>query len=93
MDTITITPGQAIVYGMLITGAVSFVLGLIPLLFGYFKGKLKLGIIAILTMTIGGAVLGVIFSVPALVFFMWLVIKGGKPKNTLPSVETGSENN
>lgn len=93
MDTINLTTREALIYGTLILAGIGFVLGLIPLGFGFFNGKLKLGLIAILATTIGGAVLGLFFSVPAAVIFTWLVIRASKSKAAPLAVETDSENN
>lgn len=63
---------------LLLFAVIGFVLGLIPLLFGYFSKQLKLGLIAIAVMTIGGAILGIYVSIPGMIFFTWLVARNAK---------------
>lgn len=78
MEPIHISTNEAILYLALINGAVGFVLGLVPLGFGYFRGRRRLGAIAIMTTTIGGALLGIIFIIPAMALFTWLVMREGR---------------
>ena len=93
MGPIEISTREAIVYSALLNAAIGFVLGLIPLLFGYFKGKLKIGVFGILSSTIGGAILGVFLSVPAMVIFTWLVVRASKTDVPVEASDTESENN
>ena len=60
---------------MLITAGIGFVIGLVPLIFGLVKGKLKLGVLGLLASTIGGALLGLLLSVPAAAVFIWKIMK------------------
>lgn len=55
--------------------AVGFALGLIPLVVGIVRGKLKLGLIGLVVSTLGGALLGVILSIPAMGIFTWLILR------------------
>jgi hypothetical protein len=72
------TTTEAIVYATLINAGIGLILGLIPLLFGYFNKRLKTGAIGFATAILGGAVLGIFLSVPATIVFTWLVVR--KPK-------------
>lgn len=74
METIHITTREAILYFALINAAVGFFLGLIPLCFGFFRGKKKLGVLGIISSTVGGAVLGIYLVFPIIATFMWLII-------------------
>lgn len=65
-------------YAALFNAGIGLVLGLVPLIFGFVKGRVKYGVIGLLACLVGGAVLGIILSVPAMVFFTWLVVRGGK---------------
>ncbi len=72
---IEFTESQLMVYGPLINAAIGFFLGLVPLGFGYIRKKLRLGILGIVSATLGGAILGVFLSIPAMAIFTWLVIR------------------
>ena len=70
---------QFILYTLLINGAIGFILGLIPLLFGYFNRRLRTGVIGIIASTVGGLLLGIFLSVPAAAIFTWLAIRKTAP--------------
>jgi hypothetical protein len=89
METIHLTTQEAIIYAALINAAVGFFLGLIPLCFGFFKGSKKLGILGIVCSTVGGAILGIFLSVPAVALFTWLIIRDTKP--TEPALQPVDE--
>ncbi len=69
------TTREAVLFFALINAGVGLVLGLIPLLFGYFNNRLKLGIIGFVTAIVGGAILGIFLSIPATIVFTWLVVR------------------
>ena len=78
METIHLSTREAIVYFVMINAAVGFVLGLIPLLFGYFNKQVRTGVTGIIAATIGGAVLGIFAAIPATIIFTWLVVRRSK---------------
>lgn len=78
MEPYQISTREAIVWVMLINAIIGLVLGLIPLLFGYFNKQLKLGVAGIAVATLGGAVLGIFASIPATIVFTWLVARRSK---------------
>jgi hypothetical protein len=78
MEPIQLTTREALLWVTLINFVIGFILGLIPLLFGYFSKQLKLGLAGILTSTLGGAVLGIFISIPATIVFTWLVARRSK---------------
>jgi len=79
METpIHLTTREAIIWFLVLNAAIGFILGLIPLLFGYFSKQLKLGLLAIAVTTIGGALLGVIISIPGTIVFTWLVARNAR---------------
>ena len=84
MDPVSLTTRQAIIYSALINMAIGFVLGLIPFFFGYFNKEKRLGTIAILISTLGGAVLGIFISIPATIIFTWMIVRRAKPKPEPP---------
>lgn len=79
MEPIRVSTTEFFSYVMLINAAIGFVLGLVPLGFGFIRGQRKLGILGILTSTIGGAILGIFLSVPAMAIFTWLVVRRSHP--------------
>jgi len=81
MDDIRLTSREAYIYGTLVTAGVGFVIGLIPLVVGVVKKKLKLGVLGLVASTVGGALLGLILALPFAAIFVWLIVK-------LPSTTT-----
>lgn len=78
MDTTTITPQQAVMYAALLNAGIGFVLGLIPLIAGFVKGNVKMGLAGLAASTLGGAILGILLSIPAAAFFTYLIVRGQK---------------
>jgi hypothetical protein len=85
MEPIRISTQQAYLYTMLITAAIGFVVGLVPLVIGVVKGKAKLGILGLVASTIGGALLGLLLSIPAAAIFVWLILKKPVAATDVPS--------
>ncbi len=65
----------------LMGAALGFILGLFPLILGYFKGKLKFGLLGLFGSTIGGAILGVFLSIPIIAVCVWLILR--KPQEVV----------
>ena len=80
MEPIRVSTTEFFSYVMLINAAIGFVLGLVPLGFGFIRGQRKLGVLGILASTVGGAILGVFLSVPAMAIFTWLVVRRSSPE-------------
>lgn len=51
------------------------VLGLIPLTIGLIKGRRAYGIYGLIACLVGGALLGILLSVPACILFTWLCLR------------------
>jgi hypothetical protein len=66
---------ELILYAILFNTALGFVLGLIPLVLGFVRGRVKYGLLGLAASIIGGAILGVILSIPAALIFTWLVLR------------------
>ncbi|QQS32245.1 MAG: hypothetical protein IPM50_11265 [Acidobacteriota bacterium] len=66
---------NALYYLPLIGGAVGLVLGLVPLVAGVIKKKIRLGFFGLLASTVGGAILGIFLSIPAMAVFTWLILR------------------
>ncbi|QYO65695.1 hypothetical protein [Leptolyngbya sp. 7M] len=96
MEAIRLTTQEAIIYVTLLNAAVGFFLGLIPLGFGIFKGKPRLGILGIAASTIGGALLGVFLSIPAMAICTWLIVRDSHvQRDDIPdpaNIDANSEN-
>lgn len=93
MEEFTITYTEAYLYTALINAAVGFVLGLVPLLFGYFSGKLKIGLLGIIIATFGGSLLGVFLSVPAMAISTWLIVRAKKREAQVTAPNTDIHDN
>ncbi|MEP6946693.1 MAG: hypothetical protein ABJA02_12310 [Acidobacteriota bacterium] len=78
MDPLHMSTREAIIVFALVNAAIGLVLGLIPLLFGYFNKRLRLGVIGFFTALVGGAILGIFLSIPATIVFTWLVVRKEK---------------
>jgi hypothetical protein len=65
---------QDLMYVAMIGAGIGLILGLIPLVLAIRKGKIKLGLLAIVLSTIGGA-LSVIVSVVVVAIFIWLILR------------------
>ena len=66
MEEIRLTPTQAVLITALIHAGIGFVLGLIPLILGIVKKKVRTGVIGIIVGTLGGAILGFLVSIPSM---------------------------
>ena len=75
MDDIVLTRSEAYLYLTLLNAAIGFALGLVPLIAGIIKKKVKTGVIGLIVATLGGAFLGLIISIPAMAIFTWLIVR------------------
>ena len=66
------TNAQQIILGGAIFGAV---IGIIPLLLGILKRKVLLGLGGLMLSTIGGAAAGIFLAIPAVILFVWLILR------------------
>lgn len=87
MEQVRLSTQEALLYGMLITGAIGFAVGLVPLAVGVWKKKIKLGVLGLLASTVGGALLGLLLAVPAAAIFVWLIVRQPKGAPTKASEE------
>jgi hypothetical protein len=74
MEEIQLSSEQALIYSLIPVG-IGFLLGLVPLVAGIIKRKLRLGFFGLIASTVGGAILGVILSIPAMAVFTWLIVR------------------
>lgn len=78
---------------ILINAVIGFLLGLIPLLLGFFKKKIKFGVFGIIGSTIGGTILGLFLAIPITIVFTWLIVKKETVSESGENVTENSENN
>jgi hypothetical protein len=89
MDPSQMSMRDVLIYGIMIHAGIGFVLGLVPLVLGFIKGKTKYGILGLVCGTLGGALLGLILSVPSMIFFTWLILR--KKSAATASSSTGDD--
>ena len=82
MDTIHLQTREAVLWITLINAGLGLILGLIPLLFGYFQKELKLGVTGFVVCIIGGAILGIFVSIPATIVFTALIWQRSNARGT-----------
>lgn len=70
MQRYEVTYLQMVLIGL----GVGLILGLIPLGLGYYKGKLKLGVVGLLVSVAAGAAWS-LFSLIAVLVFVWLILR------------------
>src|SRR6187401_2163881 len=75
MDEVRLTMSEALLYVALGGAVVGFLLGLVPLILGIVKKKVTTGVIGLIVSTLGGALLGVFISIPAMAIFTWLILR------------------
>lgn len=76
MEEVRLSGNEALLLALIPVG-VGFLLGLVPLIAGFVKRKVRLGLIGLAVSTIGGALLGAILSIPAMAIFTWLIVRDG----------------
>ena len=86
MDTTQMSMREVMIYAALVNAGIGLVLGLIPLAIGFAKGQRRYGIIGFLVSTVGGALLGIILSIPSVIVFTWLIL--GRSKKAASDVNS-----
>ena len=74
MQEIRLTTWEAVLYVALIGMAAGFLLGLVPLIYGWRKAKTKLGLVGFIVSIVAGAV-SPILSLLTLVIFVFLIAR------------------
>jgi hypothetical protein len=70
----------------IIGAVIGFVLGLVPLILGFKKQNIKLGIIGFVVSIIVGVFLSLLGALPVCIIFVWLILR--KPADEAGSAET-----
>lgn len=78
MDPTTMTQQQILIFGILINAGIGLVIGLVPLILGFVKGNIRYGLFGFFASIIGGAILGILLSVPAAVIFSVMIFRKAK---------------
>lgn len=61
--------------GGLFGAILGFLLGLIPLVLGIIRKKIKIGVLGLIGATIGNAILGLLLSIPIVAFCIYLILQ------------------
>lgn len=75
MDPTTMTVTQQVLFG----AGVGLVLGLLPLIVGIVRKRVKLGLIGFVASIAGGAAFALLLSLPISLLFTWLIFRGTGP--------------
>ena len=74
MDITHMSPRDALIFGLMINAGVGLVLGLIPLVAGIVKRRIKYGLLGLVFSVLGSA-LGMIVSALVSTVFTWLILR------------------
>ena len=91
MDPTHMTTQEVMMYAALFNAGVGFVVGLVPLILGIVKGNIKFGVVGFLACLVGGAVLGIILSIPSMIVFSWLIVRGARSKSEESGTTAGTK--
>ena len=86
MDITNMSPREALIFGFMVNAGVGLVLGLVPLIAGIAKRRIKYGLLGLLCSIIGSA-LGVIVSVLVCTIFTWLIFRRSSEPAMTPADE------
>jgi tetrahydromethanopterin S-methyltransferase subunit E len=96
MQEIHLTTREAILYLALIGTVAGLIMGLIPFVYGWRKGKTKLGIIGLIISTVAGAI-WIVLPLLVVVIFVFLIARNAplnstskEPEDPSPDDDDGS---
>jgi len=75
MQDLHFTEREAIFYLALIGAGVGLIIGLIPFAYGWAKGKLKLGLLALVISAVVGGAISALLSLLVAVIFIFLIAR------------------
>ena len=90
MEQVKLTTNEALLYIALFNTALGILFGLVPLILGFIKKERSYAVFGFLGAIIGGALLGILVSIPVAAIFTWLILR--KPKNQSAEVALVNEN-
>lgn len=77
--------------GVIFGAILGALLGLIPLILGIVKKRGKIGVLGFVAAIVGNAILGILLSVPIIVFCVYLILKKNNPIEALVVNENPAE--
>ena len=80
---------ELVLYSLLFNTAVGVVLGLIPLVTGLIKRRVKYGLLGLACSTLGGLILGFVLAVPAAAIFTWLILRDNRVADAVVVLNDG----
>jgi 3-hydroxyacyl-[acyl-carrier-protein] dehydratase len=80
---------ELILYSLLFNAAVGLLLGLIPLVTGLVKRRVKYGLLGLACSTLGGLILGFVLAVPAAAIFTWLILRDNRVADAVVVLNDG----
>lgn len=89
MEEIKLTTTEAILYSALFNAGLGLLFGLVPLILGFIKKERSYAVFGFLGSVIGGAILGILLSIPIAAIFTWLILR--RPKNISNQPSNNSE--
>ena len=84
MEQINLNWTEYLVYAAMLNAAIGLILGLLPLILGIVKKQRSLGVYGFIGSIFGGAILGILLSIPVVGIFTYLILKKSKPEAVNP---------
>lgn len=81
MEQIKMTTNEAVFYITIFNIGLGILLGAIPLVLGFIRKERSYAVFGFLGSIIGGAILGLLLSIPVAAIFTWLILRKPKPEN------------
>ncbi len=91
MDPIYLTQEQYYLV-LLANTVIGFLIGLVPLAFGFIKGQKKYAFFGLIACVVGGAIFSLLLSVPLAAIFVWLIFRGANRRPSDIAAETDVDN-
>lgn len=87
MEPIQLTTREAVLYAVLANTVIGFLIGLAPLAIGLIKGRRKYAFFGLIACVAGGAVLGLLLSIPLAAVFIWIIFRSSNSSsnNAIPT--------
>lgn len=85
------TTNEAILYFAVFNAGLGLLFGLIPLILGFVKKERSYAVFGFLGSIIGGAILGLLLSIPVAGIFTWLILRRPKNVNAQARIDMNSD--
>ena len=76
MEPINLTTQELYLYSLLLNVALGVLIGLVPLVYGFIKGRRKQAFLGFVLTIVGSAVLGLVLAIPMAAIWTWMVYRG-----------------